>query len=407
MPAGLVRRWGGLFLVALAARLLYWAFVTPDWVPRSDAHQYLEIAGNIAGGEGYASRFPQFEVHASAFRPPLYPALLAPLEWAFGAALWPERLLNALLGAAVAVLAGILAARVGGRRAGVVTALAAGVYPPLLANDVVTLSEPLGLILVLLALLGTLDDRPVPAGIAVGLLFLTRPNAYLLVVVLAVWLALRVHWRRALLLGGTALLVLTPWVVRNVVQVGTWRPTTSDGLTLAGVYSPQAQARGQFVDPVSDDAFDDPELRLAQFDESAWSDRLTKLAVEGVGDDPGYVFHMLERNTASLLELRPSYNEPAERLDGRNLPFRDRTLPVFYVVTVLGIAGLVRYRRVPPVWLVTASVAQFVLLSLVLVSSPRLRAPFDLLCCIGVGLLASPRVAPGTPIAEPRPQTAE
>ena len=36
-----------------------------------------------------------------------------------------------------------------------------------------------------------------------------------------------------------------------------------------------------------------------------------------------------------------------------------------------------------------AVVAQFVLLSLVLVAPPRLRAPFDLAMCLGAGLLVA------------------
>jgi hypothetical protein len=38
--------------------------------------------------------------------------------------------------------------------------------------------------------------------------------------------------------------------------------------------------------------------------------------------------------------------------------------------------------------------AQFVALSLVLVAPPRLRAPFDVLMCIGVGLLAQDAISP-------------
>jgi 4-amino-4-deoxy-L-arabinose transferase-like glycosyltransferase len=401
VPARIVRQWGGVFVFALGVRLLYWAVVTPDWVPLSDSAQYLEIAGNIADGEGYASRFPQFEVHPSAFRPPLYPALLAPLQWIFGEALWPGRLLNALLGATTAVLAGVFAARVAGRGAGVAAALAVSLYPSLVANDVVTLSEPIGLVLLLAAMLFALDRRPIPAGVAVGLLLLTRPNAYLLVVVLAVWFLARENWKRALVFVGIALVVVVPWSVRNAVQVGTPRLTTSDGLSFAGVYAPQAQRQGKFVDPVFNPAFNDTELRLAQFDEAEWSDRLTELAWEGIGDDPGYVLHVLQRNVRSLFELTPSYNDTPERLDGRSLRFRDLTLPLFYVVTLLGVAGMVKHRRSPPVWLLTACVAQFLLVSLVLVAAPRLRAPFDLMCCIGLGLLIAPRVASQAQIAEP------
>ena len=59
----------------------------------------------------------------------------------FDHALWPARLLKVVLGSLVVGLAGVLAARIAGRTAGWCTAAVAAVYPPLLANDTVTLTE--------------------------------------------------------------------------------------------------------------------------------------------------------------------------------------------------------------------------------------------------------------------------
>src|SRR5687767_2079217 len=83
---------------AVAIRLAYWIVVTPDWVPVSDADQYVLLARSLGDGDGFSLVYPQLELHATAFRPPLYPMLLTPFT-AFGDALWPARLLSVALGA--------------------------------------------------------------------------------------------------------------------------------------------------------------------------------------------------------------------------------------------------------------------------------------------------------------------
>lgn len=383
----MTRRWGPIFVGAALVRAAFWWWVTPGWTPRSDAFQYLELSRALADGHGFQLVFPQLELHPTAFRPPLYPVLLTPGSWLFGDALWPARLLSLILGSLVAVLAGVLAARIAGRRSGVCAAAIVALYPPLLANDTVSLTEPLALALLLGAVLMVDHERWLAGGVLTGMLMLTRPNAYLVLVVLAIWCWRKVDLVRAGALVLAAMVLFFPWLVRNQVQVGTWRPTTSDGFNLAAIYSAPAQRAGGFVDPVFDPAFGDPEHRLARFDEPTWSRLLTEDAIDGLQDDPGYVLHILWRNVRSLFEISPRLNLYAERNDGRNLDFVNATRPIFYVVTIAGLAGLLRRRRDPRVVVMAALVAQFVVLSLVIVAPSRLRAPFDLLCCVGAGLL--------------------
>jgi 4-amino-4-deoxy-L-arabinose transferase-like glycosyltransferase len=374
---------------AAAVRLLYWALVTPDWTPEADADQYVQLARALADGDGFAMQFPQLEVHATAFRPPLLPIVLAPGAWLAGDALWPARLVVLLLGSVAVVLVGQYAARIGGRTAGWVAAGVMAVYPPVLANDTVTLTEPLALVLVFWALLALDERRWLPCALAAGLLVLVRPNAYLVVVVLAASLLVWVGWRRALAFAGVVVLVVLPWSVRNQVQVGTPRLTTSDGFTLAAIYAPQSQAAGHFVDPVYDPSFDDARFRWAQFDEAAWSAELSEVALEGVRDRPTYVLVTMRTNASAYFEIEPSRNRWAEENDGRDWGFRSAALPLYWLVTVAGLAGIATHLRDRRLWPLLAIVAQFVVVSLALVAPPRLRTPFDVLCCIGVGLLAA------------------
>lgn len=373
--------------LAAAVRIAYWVVVTPTWVPASDADQYLFIARNLAEGRGFSLTYPQLELHATAFRPPLYPALLAPFAL-LSDGLWSVRLPNVVLGAAVAMLAAALTARIAGRRAGLVAGALVAVYPPLLANDTVTLTEPLALALLLVIVLCIDDRRWEWAGVATGALMLTRPNVYAVALIVIVLATRHAGWRTAVRTAAAVLVVVVPWLVRNQVQVGTPRLVTSDGFTLAAIFAPLAQDAGHFVDPVFDPAYDgDLELRRAQFDEAVWSRELLERAGRGIRDDPAYLLTNAADNVTYLFELEPSDNESAEVFDGRSLTFRRATLPAFYVVTVLGLVGMWRNRRDRRVLLLGVLGIQFALLCIVILAPPRLRAPFDLMCCLGAGLV--------------------
>jgi 4-amino-4-deoxy-L-arabinose transferase-like glycosyltransferase len=378
-------------VLAALARAAYWRFVTPGWVPDSDADQYLRIARSLARGQGYSLIYPQLERHPTAFRPPLYPTLVSLQMQVTGTdSLWGVRLLSLLLGVAVVGLLGWFALQIAGPVAAAVAGTAAALSPQLIANDTVSLSEPLSLVLLMAVLILLHERRPLACGAAAGLLLLTRPNAYLVVAVMAVALWRTVGWRRAAAATAISLAILAPWMVRNQLQVGTLRPTTSDGFTLAAIYAPEARAQGTFVDPVLDPAYNGTDVELlALGDEGAWSAGLTDLALESIREHPGYVAQVVARNLGALFELPPSSNDGPEELDGRNPDFRSATIGWFYLVTLAGISGLFLERRRRELWPALAITAQFVVLSLLLVSTPRLRAPFDLVMCLGAGLLVA------------------
>src|SRR4051794_33393874 len=94
-----------LLLLALGVRAAYWAFAVPHYAAPSDAGQYSELAWNLQHGHGLAMRFPQLAIHPSAFRPPVYPLVLALWERIFGASVGAGQALSLVLGLAVVVLA--------------------------------------------------------------------------------------------------------------------------------------------------------------------------------------------------------------------------------------------------------------------------------------------------------------
>ena len=205
----------------------------------------------------------------------------------------------------------------------------------------------------MLAMLLMLDQkRWVWAGAFCGLLVLSRPSAQFIVVVVAVWVLWQVGWKRALTFVGMTALLVVPWVLRNWIQVGEPVLVSSNGFNLAASYSPQAKESNVFVDPVFDERFSS--YRLVMFNEAEWDKAMQDLAIKSLKDDPGQVFRVIGRNTQQYFELDPSLNVNPESSDGRNLDFRDRTLWTFYVVTVVGLFGLIVRVRQPMVLLVLA-----------------------------------------------------
>jgi hypothetical protein len=371
---------------ALVARLAYWRFAVPDYAPISDDAQYLELATNIVEGNGFSLIFPQLELHPTAFRPPLYPYLLAGLFLVVGgpSIAWAQAL-NVAIGLGVVFLTIRVGARLGGRRAGIIAGLLVALFPPIIANDVVLLTEPLSLLILLGCILALLDGRWLVAGLLIGALVLARPSAQFLVVAIVLWLWLSRRraapvLRPVLLIVAGTLLVVAPWLVRNRVEMGDATLVTSNGFNVAALYSPQAIETGAFVDPVRDERFGDH--RFSQLDEIVWQRELQDLAWRNVVDHPSVLVRVAQRNVAAYFELRPSFNVKAEELDGRNPAVRTWALPLVYANLVVGTVGLVRLRRTAGGQLLIVLAGYFVLSSVFLIAVPRVRAPVDLILCL-------------------------
>jgi len=389
---------------AVAVRLAYLVAFAHEYSPRRDADHYQAIASAFANADGISAPFPFTYMHPTAFRPPLYPAMLGAVYWVTGIHVGVGQLLNVALGATVVVLAAMLGAHIAGRRGGVAAGITVGVYPPILANDVVLLSEPLSLALLLAMIVLLVRGRPAWAGAACGLLVLTRPSAQLLVVVVAAWLVWRAGWRAAARFGVVSLVVVAPWVVRNWVLVGTPTIVTSNGFNLVSTYSDEALASKGFADAVFDGRF--RRINDTNRNEMELDNAYREHALEDVRDRRSTPLLVVRHNLARYFELRPDVNESAERSDGRNITVRNVTLPLVYLVTVAGIVGLVRTRRRRGAELLILAGAYFTVVSAAVIAVPRLRAPLDLAAAIGVGLLVAEPISRRAPEAsEPAPAT--
>jgi 4-amino-4-deoxy-L-arabinose transferase-like glycosyltransferase len=382
-------------------RIAYILLFLRHYQMQSDAQHYHLIATSVANGHGFATAYPYGFDHATAFRPPLYPLLLGAAYFVFGDHIATAQTLNVLIGSGVVVLIAVIAARFAGRSAAFLAAGLAAVFPPLIENDAVPLSEPLGLLMLLLAAWALLSGRIWWAGIAAGLLVLTRPSAQLLVPLLALVLWRQVGFRRAVAFLVTALVVVSPWVIRNDAIFGRPLIVTSNGFNLAAIYSPVALSVGHFVDPVFDPRFAPVrnfEHSLVNLNEANLDSAFRREGLKGIREHPGDVPGVVWNNVTRLVDATWRLNDEPEQADGRPLRFRHWTLALVWLVEIAGVLSLVavtrtaRQRKRPSggrlgIGLLPLLALYFFVVSIAVVSVPRLRAPDDVLMIIAIGIV--------------------
>ena len=398
-----------IFVAAAVIQVAYILIFLRHYHMEADAQHYHDIAINVAHGHGFAAHYPYLVTHATAFRPPLYPLLLGGAYATFGDHIASAQILNVLLGSLVVVLVAVVATRVGGRRAGLIAAGLVAVFPPLLANDGVPLSEPLGLLVMLLGIWALLAGRLGWAGIAMGLLVLTRPSAQLLVPLLALVIWRQIGFRRAVMFCVAAVVVVAPWVIRNESVFHRPVIVTSNGFNLAAIYSPLSLKVGHFLDPVFDPRFAPVENyahSFANFNEANLDNAFRNEGLKGIREHPGRVPYVISLNVRRFVDQTWRLNDGPEAQDGRPLRLRHWTLPLVWVVEVLGVLALIRLTRIARRkyrsaregsprdasggalgdGVIPLVAAYFFAVSVLTVSVPRLRAPDDVLMIIALGV---------------------
>jgi 4-amino-4-deoxy-L-arabinose transferase-like glycosyltransferase len=205
-----------IFLIALLIRGVF-VLSLQDGFYFSDSVDYstaaVHLIANGAFGEAYRNC-------------PAYPVFLAANYALFGQEIIVIRLVEALVGACLAVVIAIIARRIGGKEVGALGGLLWSIYPT--GVFIVGLIYPTNLATFLLAcavlcLATKIDQELVPSrvvvgGILFGLAALTVPVVLATVVVASLWI---VYWQPARRLVLTTLLLLgvalpfVPWTVRN------------------------------------------------------------------------------------------------------------------------------------------------------------------------------------------------
>jgi 4-amino-4-deoxy-L-arabinose transferase-like glycosyltransferase len=232
----------GIILLAVVLRL---GVIVLKSGAFDDPDNYVPLARSVAEGNGFIQ-----QGRPSAYRPPLYPLMLAPLASNTGELLFAAiALLHIVLGAGTVWLSakaalgwGLSASRAN------LAALIVACDPVLLWQSRSVMTEtPTAFLLALAfaALCRPAWQGPLLGGIAFGLASLCRPSVLpgTLLAIAAAAIArpgpAAARLARATILAVSALLVLSPWMIRNLVVLGEpiWT-TTHGGYTLALANNP-------------------------------------------------------------------------------------------------------------------------------------------------------------------------
>jgi len=210
------------------------------WV---DTPLYERLASSLLRGDGFSSNG---HVFGDSYRTPGYPILLAAFRLLPGSTAAVTGTMQHLIGAAFAVAVLLVAWRFFGRAAGVIAGALLAIAPlqlfvehavlPDLAFGVVA-----GVVVALVAEAAARDRAPtgflIGAGLLVAVATYIKPNGLILVpLVPLVFLLARLGWRPGLratgIFAATALVAVSPWVVRNWIREDTPLLTTQGGAAL-------------------------------------------------------------------------------------------------------------------------------------------------------------------------------
>ena len=247
-----------LLCVALAVRILFFLFVRPwdpvvarDVVLQVDAGEYHDLATTLEHHHRFARTA---EAAPNAYRTPGYPAFIAAVYSIGGDRPWVVLLAQIVLDAMTSMMIFLMISATMDYRSGLVGAAAYALDPFLVQSSVSLLSDTL---FVFLCVLGALffskaiarrfawDSRGqlVLAAAVWGLATLVRPTTQffvLLIPVLILWIGRKSIRHAAKSAGAFAIvfvLVIAPWVARNLVMFGQPALSTSGAYNMLILYA--------------------------------------------------------------------------------------------------------------------------------------------------------------------------
>lgn len=384
--------------LAVVVRLVWMA--SSSFVLLNDAADYDRLGVNLASAGSFGpSVFAA--VGGTALRPPLYPLMLGGLYRVVGHHVTAGRLLNVVLGASALALLWVVARRLFGRRVAFIALVTGAVYPPLVIADTSLMSEPLALVLLLLALgcvlVAVSHDRPARwaavAGLVAGAACLTRPLALATVPVFIVMLVRGSErgWQSSGVFLLAMALAIAPWSIRNERVLSAFVPlTTQTGYHLAGTYNETARTdpayRAEWR-PANFDPSDGAITSKPGLNENEIDLRLRSGVFQFVRLHPSYVLSVAWVNARRLLDLRGFAFVRTSTLSeyGQGAKAAGFEIGGFAIVALLSVPAAFdrRSRRVWTIWLLPASL---VVPSILVTSLPRFRHPAEPFLVLAVAL---------------------
>jgi 4-amino-4-deoxy-L-arabinose transferase-like glycosyltransferase len=393
------RAWALVALAAAVPRLV--ALV----VERGDVlTAYTEKSDDFARTFVHSGTYGLIPGVPSAYTQPLYGFFLVPVYWIAGR----NWVALGLAQTALACVTAVLVYEIGRRLRltpwfAVLAAFATTLSPYLIWHDVHVnreiVDQPLAAGVVLATIVAA-ERRSVPyaalAGALAGLAILGNTRLALLPLVLAAWLVWRFrNWWSVAALVVAAAVVVTPWVVRNKVQVGCFALTT-DGRALWKANNPQTYdllTHGKWIDdvrriPHSEYNPEEAEVLYQQTGRKYRSHECdemrfyTRLAREWVVHHPGAKLKLAQLTVRMEWDPRPTKTEGRSGKGTRLDTVRDDIQPLYTgALFVLGIAGL----WFAPGWYTVLAVgllAYNTLAAAVFVGATRYRVSWDFLIAL-------------------------
>ena len=351
--------WGDAFKYHHAANGLVDGYGYQTWIPKQLLGHHQQIVLNIPARGGRDA----IPIGAAADSPPLYTSYLAAFSL-FGLRSFHWHMIaSVLLGTASVFVMGLVGRKIAGPRAGLIAAAIAAVYANFWVNDPVVTTESMGIlagaVLVLVAYRAWEKptwQRLVWVGVVGGIASLVRAEFVMLLPLVVLPFVVRRLAGRSIkervgllaLTGAVALLVMSPWLIRNLTM---WEHpetlSTTGGLALAvsscdttyygpllGWWSPVCVKGHQpRRDPSAEDAY--------------WRDRATSYVNDHLGRLPVVALARFGRMW-ELYHPGSPWGEPKgnqkitfDIIEGRSKTAARIALAQYYLLMPLAIAGAV------------------------------------------------------------------
>jgi hypothetical protein len=345
----------------------------------ADEHQYLEIAANLTNGRGF-----ELDGLPSAYRPPVWPAVLAFFLW-LGVPVSALSVVPASAMISAAVAASVLGVRLTRSRWGALAGVAVLAYPLNIYTAVTLYPQALAtfLVMILWLIAVVIQQGPergsalhyVGLGLSASFLALSVPTMAFtgVVVVAAVVFAARGDRVRAASYSGVAVVApIAAWTLRNVFVLGAPIPlSTSTGVNLLiGNNATATGTSGVDVDisgPLNA-AYDMTEVERDEF--------LRSTALDWIRDHP---LDSVMLYVAKVANYFSPYNEPVTASGGA--PTQRMVAYVsFAVLVILVLARIYFRRRLPIGYTERVFLALFIVNAFVMAvffTRTRFRQPLD------------------------------